>query len=181
MKKLVITGCILTLLWACRTGKPAMVSSKDSLITRVKTEYVEVYKDSLVVIPADSSWFYAMLECDSNGKVLLKQILDYKAGNHMKVPEVKIISNRLQVNTWTDSFNIYLRWKEHYGYYDSAQVHEKEKIITLPPERINYTTGWQSFMIKSGKAAWILFLLFATYKVFTYRLTIIQKIRKWVA
>lgn len=181
MKKLLVLGCFLTMLWACRTGKPAMVSSSDSTQSEIRTKYVEIIKDSTVFIDPDSSLLQALLACDSNGQVMLKNLLSYQNGKHAKVPEVAISNNKLTVKSRVDSFSIYFWWKLTHASSDSSHYREKKTVITMPPERVNYVTGWQHFFIKSGQVLWVALIVMAAYKVLKHRLTIIQKVRKWVA
>ena len=173
---------ILCLCSGCRTGKlpPAVIDQKDSIRTVIKTVIKETVKDSLVYINQDEASLQALLECDSNGKVLLKQLLKYKAGKHAAVPEMRLDNNVLDVVNRVDSFSIYLQWKERYTSVDTSTLHDKLTTITNTV-RIHYLTWWDKLFIKAGKILLAILLIFTGYKLITQRLTIINTLRKWVA
>ena len=46
-------------------------------------------RDSIITIPPDSAWLYALLECDSTGNVLLKQ-LEQVQGERIKIDNLTL-------------------------------------------------------------------------------------------
>jgi hypothetical protein len=181
MKKIVVHISLLLAI-GCSSTKPQPVySSKDSTNTVINTKTVEVVKDSFIFIPPDEANIKALLECDSNGKVLVKQLLDYKAGKHAEPPIFVIQDNILDIDNITDSFSIYMSWKERFTSSDTNTVKDRLVTITLPPERIYYNTWWDRLFIKAGKASLVLLLLYGCYKLLTNRFKIISTVAKWVA
>ena len=72
MKYFIYIILLISLLTACKT--PVQTSS-------VKTNdstYVEKLVHDTTRIPADSSWFYAWLKCDSLGNVFIASLSDHK-------------------------------------------------------------------------------------------------------
>lgn len=86
--------------------------------TVVKTEYKEIttetVRDSVVVIPPDSAYIQALLECDSVGNVLLKELTDYRAGRYIQPPQIKVVENVITVTAEVDSLLVYITWKERF-------------------------------------------------------------------
>jgi len=76
-------------------------------------EYVEVVRDSLIFVPADSAMITAYLECDSLGVVRVKYIDELEAGLRVK-PSIKIVDNYITVECIVDSNSIYIMWKDRY-------------------------------------------------------------------
>lgn len=176
MKRIVLF-CLFSIpvLWSCQKKLTTGPGITDTSRIKTLVEIKEVVKDSIVRVPADSSWLKALLECDSSGEVLIKQIAAYKAGVHAQVPKVSISGNMLSVFNPVDSFLIYLKWKER-DYFRVTDSTSKTT-ITLPPVRVNYVTWWQKLFIVSGKIAWCLLLLFIARWVIKTRF---KTISKWV-
>jgi len=169
MKKLVVViVCITFLMEACRTGRPTQATtSTDSTYVREST--VEVVKDSFITIPPDSSWFHALLACDSNGQVLMKKIEGYGKGKNAEIPRPTIQDNRLFIVCDVDSFQVYQQYARRFVTRDTTSKSVKERIITLPP--VKYTTAFQKFMIKSGWALWIILILYIAYRIIKFKLS----------
>lgn len=145
---LLILLCVL-LTGCCRKIAAPMVTEK----TVIKDSIVEIIRDSLIVIPADSSLVKALLECDSVGNVRLKELLSYKAGQNIKPPTIIIKDNVLTALSATDSVNIYLALKDRYQY----SVQENDKTIKEIVE-VNRLTRWQSFFIVLGRISSVLII-----------------------
>lgn len=124
--------------------------------TDVRTEVVEIIRDSIVSIPPDSAWLKALLACDSMGNVYLDAIKEYEQGEKIKIPVPIVKENIITVTASADSSEIFLKWKERHTSRDSIRV------ITLPPVEINRPTGWQWFQIWCGR---MLFVAFAATSV----------------
>lgn len=156
MKKYTMAVLLLCSMWACQKAASPQVSKADTAIIRTVIKYRETVRDSLVQVPPDSAWLEALLACDSNGNVLLKQLQAYEAGRNVRVPGLSLTENRLRVLNQQDSFLVWLKWRENYQEVDSTTESRSEEVVVLPAERINYVTGWQQFFIKTGQIAWIL-------------------------
>ena len=94
--------------------------------------------DSLIQIPADSSAITALLACaDENGKltrdkVKLMEIVSYKAGNRVGVPNFVIRDNYVEVKCKVDTLDIIHRWLEkHVNRYVKISKTTVQKVYTL--------------------------------------------------
>lgn len=156
----------LALLPACsrKVVAPAIVEK-----TIIKDSIVEIVRDSLITIPADSSWLKAYLECDSIGNVHIRQLLEYKAGEKMKPPTITIKENILTALSSADSLNIYLTLKDRYQYTVTDNIKYEKEII-----EVNRLTKMQGFWIILGYILGI--VLFLTVGIFAFKLY--TKIRK---
>lgn len=145
-------GCILAIVIgcsACRVQKDNYYCKRDS----VKVVEI-VQRDTEIIVQKDSSWLEALLECDSTGQVLLKEITAYRAGNHLGVPWVKIEDNRLTAKANTDSFGIYLSLKDKYEKIIRSDIVYAEKV-----REVFRTTWWQKCLIYSGVFSVICFII----------------------
>ncbi|HMO63301.1 MAG TPA: hypothetical protein PKC39_14545 [Ferruginibacter sp.] len=166
---------------SCRAPKSISNAESDSTThTAISSTVAEIVKDSLIYIPADSAWLHALLECDSNGKVLLKKILGYEAGRQAAIPAVSIENNRLDVKNRVDSQAIYIAWKERHSSKDSVTVVTKTKTVTIT-KPVRYNTWYDNFFIYTGKLALIILVLYAVYKKAGAKFNIITILKKWVA
>lgn len=110
----------------CKTQQPAA--------STIETHYVELVRDSTVVIPPDSAWLKALLECDSTGKVYLRQLLDYRSGEHVKPPAVRVRNNELTASCKVDSFGVFFAWVQKYG-LKSTEVRVPVEVPVETPVR----------------------------------------------
>ena len=139
-----------------------------------KIEYREIYKetvrDSIITLPADSSYIQALLECDSIGNVYLKQLLNYGFGNNkLNPPKLNINDNILSATAKVDSISIYLILKDRYSYIDKQETEIIE--IEKPLNK------WQKFLQKCGVAFLITVFLSIIYFVLKFHAKILN-IRK---
>ena len=91
--------------------------------TVYRTQVREVVRDSVVVIPPDTSWLTALLECDSLGKVRIAEILTMQPGYRIHPPAPVIIDNILTVTAEVDSFSVYLKLKDRYIESEKTTTH----------------------------------------------------------
>lgn len=120
----------------------------------------EVIRDTFVKIRPDEAVLQAYLECDSNGKVLLKQLLAYEAGERLKPPKIVIRDNVLKAEAKTDSMAVYLALKDRY--FERNAGMEREVVRRV---EVNVLTGWQKFRIGIGNVILILFPLAVYLKI----------------
>lgn len=142
---------LLLMLSGC---KPCNNVASSDTITRIEVK--ELVRDTTVYI-TDSSGLRAYLECDSLGRLRLKQITDYYAGQFVR-PEVVIKDNYVKVDCKIDSGRVYVAWKER---------HEKtqQTVTTTKIVKENYITGWQWFQIWVGRIGLFLLILAAAFFV----------------
>ncbi|MBS1641548.1 MAG: hypothetical protein JSR11_03635 [Bacteroidetes bacterium] len=179
MKKVAHILCWLIVLWACKTNRLPQVQKTDS--TKIDNEhtYSERIRDSIIIIPADSSWLKAYLACDSNGNVLLQQILDLQKGKSVQSPNIWLKNNQLNVKCVVDSFGVFIRFLSK---IDISKISQKEVIkqeIKIPIIT-NQLTWQQKLWIKIGKIIIVLLLLFVIYKWATVKfISPIKLIKQW--
>jgi hypothetical protein len=94
---------LIILFSSCATTK------KIETITEIKTEYIELVKDTTIYIE-DMAYFRAYLECDSVNNVVIKE-LENKAGKLIK-QNVKYIDKIIYVEAKIDSQAVYISWIE---------------------------------------------------------------------
>ena len=146
---LIIALLLLALLTISGCKVKQYVASSDT-ITVVR----EVPHDSLIYI-SDSSGLAALIECDSLGKIHLKEIQDYYKGQFVK-PKVEIRNNYVEVACIVDSAQIYLTWKSR----DRSTV-----ITTVQVVKENYLTSWQWFQVWLGRILMALVIVSAGWQV----------------
>lgn len=106
----------------------------------------ETIRDTVIRIEKDSAVFSALLECDSTGNVLLKQLLSLQSAQKYPLSAgATVKDNRLNVTARVDSMSIYLKLKDHYRQTVSTEIIEVNKLTT-----------WQHFQIS---ALWIIVVL----------------------
>lgn len=101
-KYLLILVCAAMLL-SCRPCKEISTYNSDTLV---------FYRDSTIVIPADSVFISAYFDCDSTNKVVMSE-LEVLKGRKV-IPLVQFRDHVLTVDCKVDSQKIYMNWKERY-------------------------------------------------------------------
>ena len=131
---------LLLFVMACRSVQPPQVI----------TNTVRV--DSIVTIPPDSAWLQALIECDSNHRAYVKEILGYQSGQTIDVPTIVIKDRILTVKAKHDT--IY----KPVVMVRKAQVFVKVTNVLTTMQRVFYFAG----LIWTGVL--ILFVLFLILK-----------------
>jgi len=140
------------LLVSCRTVKPPGLIE----ITTKVHDTIEKVRDTTIIIPADSSWLKALLECDANGKISIKKLTDYWAGKSLKPPTIEMQDNYILVKAKVDSVAVYAALKDRY--YTSKETQYKEKTV-----EVNFVSGWQWAQIWAGRLLMLIGFLWAIY------------------
>ena len=124
-------------LFACRTPKAG------TEYERVDSIYIE--KLIPVIQPEDSAKIRALLECDENGKVVLRWLDIANTKNVELLFQLDSLGNLLaQMKIPPDT--VYLPSKEKLVYKDKIT----QKIVTIEKK----LSWWQHFFIYSGKILW---------------------------
>lgn len=105
----------------------------------------------MVTVKPDQATTKALLECDSTGNVLIRQLAEYKAGERLKPPRINVQDNVLTATAETDSLSIYLALKDRYAERADTVYIDKSKII-----EVNRLNGWQKFRIWIGNVMLII-------------------------
>lgn len=146
MKRVVYILLLALIVASCGTKKKithteysdTLVVKKDSIVT----EYVETIRDTTIYLPADSSAIEALLECDSLGRVYIKEILDLKTGKRVK-PDIQIRDNIITLScTEEDSIAIALYYKDIYERLYIAKVDSLSTSTVITDEVIITRSPW---------------------------------------
>lgn len=150
-----LTGCITQ--QKCNDRFPPVVSVKDSIV--YKDSIVE--REKLITIPADSSWYEALLECDSLGQVKIKS-LHTELGKRIEA-SIAIKNNVLIGKCVADSALIVATWNERHSTTNSTKTETKIKEVVrkVGPWYVEPLIGW-----------FVLSLLYIIYRLIRSRLPI---------
>lgn len=111
-------------------------------------EVREVARDSIVTLPADSSFIRAWFECDSLNQVIMTE-LETKAGKLIQ-PSASFRNGLLVATAKIDSQAIYLRWKERHESTQTTSTFIKEVEV----EKLVYKKpGWLKILAGLGAGA----------------------------
>lgn len=144
MKKILIClFVVIPFLSGCASRRPVVTGTDRIVRDSVRVE--TVYRDTTLYVPADSSMIQALIECDSTGRAYLKELLDYKAGEHLKPPSLNLTGNVLTASAQIDSFAVFAKLKDRY-----TEKNSQETRITTQTIETNVLNGWQKFWIKFG-------------------------------
>ena len=112
------------------------------------------------MIPADSGWIKAFIQCDSSGQAYIRQITELRNGKKTK-PFIQIgKDNIITAGATVDSQAVYTAFKERF-------VREaSEKIIQLPSKEIKFVPKVVRFFAWSGAVAWGIVLLLLGIQLF---------------
>jgi len=106
-KKIITTLAIICVLSAC---SPIRYITKN---TETKTQTVEVIRDTTIYIPPDHATVKALLECDSTGQILIKQIETLQGKLNARA-NIRIMGNTIVADCLCDSMRIYMQLKDRY-------------------------------------------------------------------
>lgn len=143
MKKIfyLLAIVIVSLFTSCSTQKHLQSSTSRVDTVRVVEQEV-VYKEKVHTVP-DSASIKALFECNEKGEVLMKQILEYKAGSSIK-PSITVKGDTVILDCNVDSLAIY---HEFYGRFHqndsiSANKSEETKIVDKKPALNRWITSY---------------------------------------
>jgi hypothetical protein len=148
----------------CNQKYPPVIETK--YVEKVVEDIRYVPRDSLVIVPADSSWLRAKIQCDSLNNVLITEIECSKGSK--SVVNFKFTNGQLSVKCKCDSQAIALKWNEKHVKTTKTTIQTKTVEV-----KTNFLTGFQWFMYYSGWGLWIVLILFFLY------LFINRKFRRW--
>lgn len=103
----------------------------------------EVVRDSIIQVPADSSFIKAWFECDSLNQVIMTE-LENQSGEKIE-QKVSLKAGRLIVTAQVDSQAVYLCWKERHDSTVVTQAKIKEveviKVVYRKPKWLKALAG----------------------------------------
>lgn len=155
-KHLIICISIVFLAFSCSPRiTPAVTEQKDSIVNSY-----EKIRDSVIKIPRDSSFIRALLEFDSSRKIYIKELLSYKQGENLNIPEISIDNNVLSVKATTDYKELYLQL--HDKYTELTLRSKTKETITV---EVNKLYWYQEALIYVGIIALILLIITIIIKI----------------
>lgn len=144
MKKLILLIAIAILLGSCITRQkcesmfpPKVTTSNDTIV-----KYVE--RNTVEHLPADSSLYYAYIDC-INGKPVITEVSTTSSGNG-RAPVIShtFKGNKLTVKCKEDSLRKVIKTLEKQVQINSSKVEVHET-------KVNFITGWQNFQMWCGR------------------------------
>jgi hypothetical protein len=148
MKKLIIIALSSLIAFSSCTSLRRTSNTETNNTVLVDTVVVtkkEILKDTVIQIQSDSSYFEAMIECDSNNRAYIKEINDMRNGNRV-ITKVVLKDNIIRVNSKINADSIKIYWKNYY------ETEYKNSINST-------TTSKESVTIKrSGIFSWLKWL-----------------------
>lgn len=146
--KAIVVLFFLTLLVSCKSSKPVAVEKSEITNTKI---IKETLRDTIITVEKDSSFYQAYIDCQ-NGKAIIREVTQEKAGRNLKSPAVRVTNdNKLEVNCETEAHKLFLKWKEKF-------ISELSTEYTEVPTIVNELTWWQKTQIKGF---WLLVALIA--------------------
>ena len=136
MRTLLITVMLLSLMSSCRTSR-----IKSSILNERDSVYIEIEKMVPVKLPADSAAIRALLECDKNGKIVLKW-LDMANTKNVQLQFLLDSFGNLMTNFKVPPDTVHLPSKE------TSLSTNKKKVETITVEVEKKLTKWQRFCIR---------------------------------
>ena len=107
----------LAALISCGTSRnTSHESTHDSISSVVRIDSViikEVVRDTTFIIEEDSALLRAMIQCDSNGRAYISEIIELRAGRNVR-PNITISNGVITAECIVDSMAVYMYWKERY-------------------------------------------------------------------
>ncbi|MEI6062054.1 MAG: hypothetical protein WCR72_15235 [Bacteroidota bacterium] len=136
---LLLSGCCTQ--QRCDRKFPTVQAVNDS--TSSSTNETVQDKDSVSWLPADSSWLKALLECNKQGQVVMKELTEYKSGKYAQVPQVTIKDNMITAKCRVDSLAVF----NHYSNRIKTEVQYRDRKVT-DTKYINQLTPFQIWQIR---------------------------------
>jgi hypothetical protein len=138
-KPFILLASVACMLSSCQTIRYIPVEKT----TETKTEIVEIVRDTTIYIPPDQATVKALLECDSTGQVLIKQIETLQGKLNAKA-NIRIVDNTIIADCICDSLNIYMQLKDR---YQTTTVNATETKVMWMEKELKW---WQKMLLWIG-------------------------------
>ncbi len=122
-----------------------IIPSSKVEIDSVFVKTVERVRDTILVVEADSSLLKAYVECDSLNNVRIRQIISYKQGRKMPVPQINIKDNILTAKASLSDEKLLFQYKERYNELKIKSQKQEIKVI-----EVNRIKNWQKTLMLLG-------------------------------
>ena len=120
--------------------------------TETKTETIEIIRDTTIYIPSDQATAKALLECDSTGKILIKQIETLQGKLNAKA-NIRITGNTIIADCLCDSMKIYMQLKDR---YQTTTTNTSETTVQWMEKELKW---WQRCLIWMGAISILMIIL----------------------
>lgn len=134
------------------------IPCKEVSTTIIERDTIEVVRDSTIVMPGDSAWFRALLECDSMNNILMREF-EMQQGSTVK-QKVKFLDRYIYVVAEVDSNAIYIQWKE-------LHTSNKEYKLEVTTEYVKVYPKWLVITAFAGAMLFITVLIYIIIKLKT--------------
>ncbi|WP_417366886.1 hypothetical protein [Flavobacterium beibuense] len=139
---------VLFWMTSCKSPKPIIVTEK------VKETITETLHDTVFQTEKDSSMYRALLDCQ-DGKVVIKEVIKAKPGDHLNAPEVTINNNTLSADCYAEAQRLFAQWKSTV----KATVIEKPVPVYIEKEltwyqKLQMWCGGIFLLLLLGAAIW---------------------------
>jgi hypothetical protein len=125
--------------------------------TETITEIKEVVRDTVIYIPADESTAQALLECDSAGKILVKEMAILEGKLHAKA-KIIVKDNVVMAECQCDSVNIYLQLRDR---YQTTAINTVE----IVPQLIEKELTWMQKALIGLGAFYLVVIVIGTFLI----------------
>lgn len=158
------TAALIGIIALCLTGCRATIAPSEKVyLTRTDSLVIRsVIRDTTVRIEKDSASIRALLECDSLGRVRIREIQSLKSGLRVRAPTLKLEGNALTAQAEVDSMSIYLQLRDRFETRVRNDTSSTETVISVYRQ-----TGWQKFLCWSGAIVWLLLVGYASIKIYS--------------
>lgn len=118
---------------------------------------------------ADSSNIKLLLACDSLNQVYIKELISYKSGKNISIPDVAIKDNILTSNCKIDSFAVYLIFKQRYTVKENTDKSEASYAFTSNTIASKVTNTKIPYIVILATIAGIIVLIFIIKKYILWK------------
>jgi len=162
MKNVIFLILLTGLFTSCVTKKKCLERYPPEIKTEYKKEVVIEMHDSIIHLPADSSYIKALISCDSTGKAYLKRIQEVSFGKNVKA-RIVMKDSIVFIECIVDSASIYFSWNEKYVKEEKI---EKEIINTDIEKSFwnNILDRFESFFLILGYLFFTIILIYLIKK-----------------
>jgi hypothetical protein len=129
----------LAFLSSCKTLTTSTSSKSEKERDSIVYRFIERIDSIPYFLPADSASIRALLECDSLGRVHIRQ-LDILRSQRL-TPSVQLIDNIIYIPVYCDSMMVYQIW--HHRMESSFKGNQKDLQQNDSIEKVQYKTSWQ--------------------------------------
>ncbi len=161
MKQLLVCAMVF-LMWSCATSKVKPQIEKETI---TKIEVVEVPRDTIINVPADSSLYRALIECQNGKPVIIDTVREIIKGKYIQPPKISIDSNVISVVSKAEAQRLFFEWKEKY-IKENTQTSE---VTTEIKEVEKPLSWWQLLWLNLGRIVGLCVIVYVLLKFIPWK------------